>query len=254
MTFLDRLALFSVLDMAALGLLVASWLILSWLIEHPLKNPSVTMLMADYRRAWMRELVTRDPRIFDATILANLRQGTSFFASGCMIAIGGVLAVIGNTEQISMVAEDLTSQSIPSVIWQMKLLVCVAFLTHGFLKFVWANRLFGYCAVLMAAVPNDLSDPRCYPMAAQAGEINVRAAWNFNRGLRAIYYALGALAWLLGPEALLMSACLVTWLIWNREYSSHARMILLNAPDGGSYATQASGIELSAPANGDTKL
>ena len=45
----------------------------------------------------MRQLITREPRIFDATLLNALRQGTSFFASTCMIAIGGLLAVIGNT-------------------------------------------------------------------------------------------------------------------------------------------------------------
>ena len=79
----------------------------------------------------------------------------------------------------------------------------------------------------MASVPNDLDDERNYPRAAQAGEINIRAAWNFNRGLRALYYALGVLAWLLGPYALLVATCAVTVLIWQREFASRPRQILL---------------------------
>lgn len=231
MTLLDRLSLLTVLDACALALLILCWVVVSWWIEHPgARHPSVTVIMADYRREWMRQLVSRDPRIFDASILSNLRQGTSFFASGCMIAIGGVLATVGNTEQLQMVASDLSAEAVPSIVWQIKLLVVALFLTHGFLKFVWANRLFGYCAVVMAAVPNDMSEPTAYPRAAQAGEINIRAAWNFNRGLRAIYYALGTLAWLLGPYALLAATVAVTFIIWQREFSSLPRTILKNGP------------------------
>ena len=231
MTLMDRLALLSPLDLAALALLAVTWVGVSYRIEHPgAKSPSVTVLMADYRREWLRQMVTREPRIFDAAIVANLRQGTAFFASGCMIAIGGVLAVIGNTETLQLVAADLTSEMVPTFIWQLKLLVIALFLTHGFLKFVWANRLFGYCSVVMAAVPNDITHPDAYPRAAQAAEINIRAAWNFNRGLRAIYFALGCLAWLLGPLALIAATLAVTFIIWQREFASMPRTILQNGP------------------------
>ena len=231
MTILDHLFLLTILDAAALALLAFCWITVSWRIENPSAvRRSVTVIMVEYRREWMRQLVTREPRIFDAAILTNLRQGTAFFASGCMIAIGGALAMIGNTEKIQMVASDLTVAAVPNIVWQMKLLVVVLFLTHGFLKFVWANRLFGYCAVVMAAVPNDISEPSTYARAAQAGEINIRAAWNFNRGLRAIYYALGTLAWLLGPIPLIIATVAVTFIIWQREFSSLPRTILEGGP------------------------
>ncbi len=227
-TITDPLTLLRLPDMAALALLFASWLFLGWRIEHPsTKHPSVTIIMADYRREWMRQMITREPRIFDATLLNGLRQGTAFFASGCMIAIGGVLAVVGNTETLQGVATELTLEGGPALVWRVKLLVVVLFLTHGFLKFVWANRLFGYCAVVMAAVPNEVDHPLAGARAQQAAEINIRAAWNFNRGLRSIYYALGTLAWLLGPLALLVATVLVSYLIWEREFSSRPRKILM---------------------------
>lgn len=233
MIFLDRLLLLNPLDAVALALLFGTWLGLTWWIEHAgSKRPSVTVLMVEYRRDWLRQFVTREPRIFDAQILTSLRQGTSFFASGCMIAIGGVLALVGNTEPLKMVAKDLSASDLPDVIWQLKLITVLIFLTHGFLKFVWANRLFGYCAVVMAAVPNDITDARAYPRAAQAAEINIRAAWNFNRGLRSIYFSLGALAWLLGPVTLLIAVGVVCYIIWQREFSSKAREIIQgNLPD-----------------------
>ncbi|MEP5757752.1 MAG: DUF599 domain-containing protein [Litoreibacter sp.] len=231
---MDHLALLTALDAIVVTLLLVSWFALGWRIEHPGANhPSVTLIMADYRRAWMQQMVSRMPRIFDAAILADLRQGTSFFASGCMIAIGGVLAVIGNSDALRGVAAELTTEDVPTLVWQVKLMLVTLFLTHGFLKFVWANRLFGYCAVVMASVPNDVTDPNVFFRARQAAEINIRAAWNFNRGLRAIYFSLGALAWLIGPWPLLLAVIAVNWLIWQREFSSHARKIVLEGwPDG----------------------
>ena len=228
MQILDHMALLSPLDWAASGAIVATWIVLGWMIEHPgAKHPSVTILISERHRDWMKVLVTRESRIFDSQILGSLRQGTAFFASTCLLAIGGVLALAGNTEPLRGVAAEVTDMAVPVVIFQLKLALVGLFITNAFLKFVWANRVFGYCAVMMAAVPNDPDDPIAYPRAAQAAELNIRAATNFNRGLRAMYFALASLAWLLGPIALMVSTVVVVWVVWSREFASLPRSILL---------------------------
>ena len=228
MNMLDLVILLQPLDWAASIYIVSMWLILSYVIEHPPKSrPSVTVLMSQRRRDWMHVFVHRDPRIFDSQILASLRQGTSFFASTCIFAIGGVLALAKNTDPLVGVAQEVTAVTTPALIIQMKLAFVALFLTNAFLKFVWANRVFGYCAVMMAAVPNDPNDPGAHPKAQQAAELNIRAAMNFNRGLRALYFALGALAWLLGPVPLMIAATVVIWVVWSREFVSIPRDILV---------------------------
>ena len=198
MDLLDRLRFFGLTDGIALGLLVLTWLIIGWIIERPNANrPSVSVLMADYRREWMKQFPTRDPRIFDATILGSLREGTSFFASACLIALGGGLALIGNTEQLLGVAEDF-SLSAPVVIWEAKILLILAFLANGFLKFIWANRLFGYCAVVMASAPNDES-PLAYSRAAKAAEINIHAAKKLQPGPAGNIFRAGRNGLVAGP-------------------------------------------------------
>ena len=219
---------FAPLDFAAVGLLFLIWLAIGWRIEHAsAKNPSVSLIMADYRREWMRQMLTREPRIFDAHTIGTLRQGTSFFASTSMIALGGALALIGNADSLVNVAEDLTLASHPTIVWEVKLLLVVFFLTNAFLKFVWSNRLFGYCSVIMAAVPNDPTDPRAPGMAQKAAEVNITATRSFNRGLRAVYFALASLAWLGGPLLLIGAAILTLIVIWRREFASQSRAILL---------------------------
>lgn len=232
MRFLDQIALFTPLDALATVLTFCAWVVLGWLIESErLSRPSVTILMIEYRRDWMREMITRQPRIFDAAILSSLRQGTNFLASASMIALGGLLALIGNAERLLGVAEDLTLGGTPTLVVEVKLMATGIFLLYAFLKFVWSNRLFGYCAVLMAAVPNEPDDPRTLPRAMQAAEVNIRAAFNFNRGLRALYFSLGSLAWLLGPVALICGTAAVSYMIWSREFASHSRRILMIPPD-----------------------
>lgn len=229
MQMFDHLALLSRLDFVAVGIMLAVWFILTWVIEHPsATRPSVTVLMSERRREWMKVLVTRESRIYDSQILGSLRQGTSFFASTCLLAVGGVLALAGNTEPLRGVAAEVTAMTVPVLIFQIKLGLVALFLTNAFLKFVWANRVFGYCAVLMSAIPNDSADPQAFPRAAQAAELNIRAAINFNRGLRDMYFALASLAWLVGALALMIATLFVVWVIWSREFASLPRKILIN--------------------------
>jgi len=222
---------FDSLDLLALLLIGAAWAWLGLRIESTRNaKSSVTVLMAAYRREWMRQFVTRTPRIYDAAVLGNLRQSTSWLASTTMIALGGLFALIGNTAPLISVAEDLSLPPHSGRAVELRLLLTGLFLTHAFLKFLWSNRLFGYSAVVMSAVPNDAADPLALPRAMQAAEIGVRAAVNFNRGLRATYFSLASLAWLLGGPALIAATVAVFWLIWSREFASHSRAILLDPP------------------------
>ncbi|MDA9224892.1 DUF599 domain-containing protein [Tateyamaria sp.] len=229
MTWLDRISLFTTLDFVALGIMLIGWLLIGWRIEHPnSKKLSTSQIMAIFRRKWMIQMITREPRIFDAQILSGLRQGTAFFASTSVLALGGVLAVMGNAERLSGVANDLILMDDPTFVWEAKLGIIALFLTNAFLKFAWSNRLFGYAAVLMAAVPNDVCDPECIPCANKASEINVLAAQSFNRGLRSIYFALTVTAWIAGSVAMLLATFFTLAVIWRREFGSRSRTILLS--------------------------
>ena len=231
MIWIDRLALFSSFDFVALTLLVGGWIWIGWRIENPAPDrPSVSILMEDFRRGWMHQMVTREPRVFDAQLIGSLRQGATFFASAAMIAIGGGLALIGNTEQLQGLASDLTLDQIPAFVWEIKLLLVLMFLANAFLKYVWAHRLFGYCAAIMAAVPNKPDGDQAYPRAAQAAEICINAARSFNRGMRSTYFALAAVAWLAGAFALIGAVIITLAMLYRREFVSQSRETLLRIP------------------------
>lgn len=230
MALFDILALFSLLDAAAVALFLVAWIGIGRLIERPpTRMPSVSILMKDYRREWMRQMAARPMRMFDSALLATLRAGTSFFASACLISIGGGLALIGNTERLQGVATDLNLDASMDVVWEIKIGLALLMLTHAMLKFIWSHRLFGYCAVVMGAVPNEVEHPKTAARAAKAAEINITAALNFNRGMRGLYFALAAMAWLLGAGALIVATALTLAMLYRREFRSVSRQVLLES-------------------------
>ncbi|TCL01336.1 putative membrane protein [Shimia isoporae] len=223
--------LFTTFDIVALAILVTGWLLVGFVIENPPKNrPSVSQMMGFYRREWMLHLVDRNTRVFDAQIVSNLRQSTAFFASTSMIAIGGLLALMGNAEKISGIARDLTQVSESQVEIELKLAVILIFLANAFLKFVWSHRLFGYCAILMASVPNDGDHPAAVARAEKAGTVNVTASRSFNRGLRSVYFAMAGLAWLFGALALIGATVVTVFVLARREFASQSRAALMQEP------------------------
>lgn len=72
MSWTDRLGMFSRLDYRAVAGLLLGWLWIRWRIETPSPaRPSVSILMADFRRLWMQQTITRQPRMVDLQILAD---------------------------------------------------------------------------------------------------------------------------------------------------------------------------------------
>lgn len=217
----------SIGDWLAVAWLFAAMAGLTWWIEvGPRAHESVASLMMEQRRAWMRVAAGRDGRIFDASLLSSLQGGASFLASACMIAVGGVVALLGRAEDLATVAQDVAGAAAASrALWEARLLLLLGLLTYGFFKFAWAQRLFGYQAVLLGAIPEVKSADEAARLKAadKAAAVNITAARSFNRGLRGVYFTLGALGWFFGAGGLFLSTIVVGWAIYRREFRSSSR-------------------------------
>lgn len=214
-------------DAGAVLFLLLAWQVCGWLIENPpAARPSVTVLMRGYRREWMAQVISRDPRVFDAITMGSLRESTAFFASTTMIAIGGGVALIGNVEWLRDLAGQFDVSRSAVEAWDLKIMLVLALVARAFLSFVWSNRLHGYCAILLAAIPNDPADPRCAQRIRQAGDLNIAASRHFGAGLRTVYFSLGALGWLMGPWWLLATTLVAIWWVMMREFASLSRQVM----------------------------
>ena len=148
--------LLSSADLAALGILPRG---MGRLCARALRGTlfgrvSLTSAMNAQRAAWMQVMARRELRMIDTGIMLGLQQGTAFFASSALLALGGCFALFGASDQVIGVLSDLTLGATPSrELFEVKVIGLILLLAHAFFKFGWSYRLFNYCSILIGAVP-----------------------------------------------------------------------------------------------------
>src|SRR5665213_1227465 len=102
-------------NLVALAWFLGAWVAYSVVVELTAKGrDGLNALMHQYRDEWMERLLARDMRMVDAQVTAALQNGTAFFASTSLIAIGGTLTLLRSTEQILTVVAALPLGVAPS--------------------------------------------------------------------------------------------------------------------------------------------
>src|ERR1700716_612936 len=95
-------------DILAVGFFILEWTVYAVTLEHTAYGrESLSARMNVYREVWMRRLLDREARMVDMQIMAALQNGTAFFASTSLIAVGGALALLRSTNEILAVMAAL---------------------------------------------------------------------------------------------------------------------------------------------------
>ncbi|MDX1604550.1 MAG: DUF599 family protein [Candidatus Competibacterales bacterium] len=222
---------FGTLDYLALAGFLACWYGYLRLADGARLGPSVPSLMGRHRKHWMSNLVRREPRMIDTLIHSNLQNGVAFFASTSILLVGGLLAILGAADKALAVLRELPLTPTPDrTTWELKVLLLVVIFVYAFFKFAWAYRLFNYCAILIGAAPMpEEYDQRAEDFAARMAKLQDLAAMHFNNGLRAYFYALGALGWFVHPLLFMLTTVWVTWVLYRREFRSRSHALLQEA-------------------------
>jgi uncharacterized membrane protein len=189
---------------------------------HSRRVPSLQSMMRQYRRDWWVRVLERDLRMIDTSIVANLSNSSTFFASTTLLILGGLLALLGTTEKVSAVVQGLPFQKHTSEVgWEIKILLLVAIFVYAFFKFTWSLRQFNMASVMIGAaprVPRQAEDEASY--INRGARVSHLAGEHFNYGLRAYYFSMAALAWLVNGWLFMgMTAWVVLVLYW-REFRS----------------------------------
>ena len=217
----------SLADILAFAWFFGAWVIYSIVIENTAKGKSgLNALMNGYRDDWMERLLARDMRMVDAQVTAALQNGTAFFASTSLIAIGGALTLMRASDDLLPVMYFLGLGSAPSrQLWELKMLGLIVIFVYAFFKFAWSYRLFNYFAIMVGAAPppeeKDTAEAQAF--AHRAAHVCADAGRHFNRGQRAFFFALGYLGWLLGPLPLVLTTTGVVIVMWRRQFASESR-------------------------------
>lgn len=223
------------IDYFALAFFIAAWGLFNWLtsVDRKSSRISITRAMALHRARWIQNSMTRDLKMIDTQIMAGLQNGTGFFASTSLLALGGCFALLGATEQVELIFRDL-----PIMLqggrqgFELKVGGLIVIFAYSFFKFGWSYRLFNYCSILFGGVPmhgEALKDPE---KAARAADrviaLNIIAAKNFNAGLRAIFLSIGYLGWFVNAYVFMAMTVFVFFVLIRRQFFSEARDAVLS--------------------------
>jgi len=232
------MAAFTLLDLLAFAWFVGAWIGYSLLIEKtPKGRDGLNALMNVYRDEWMERLLARETRIVDSQVTAALQNGTAFFASTSLIAIGGTLTLLRSTEQISTVVSALPFGVAQSQdMWELKMMGLAVIFVYAFFKFAWSYRLYNYFAIMVGAAPPpaEKNSAAAQAFAHRAARLCADAGRHFNRGQRGFFFALGYLGWCLGPIELMLTTTGIVIVMWRRQFNSDARLAFSRTPPAAS--------------------
>jgi uncharacterized membrane protein len=213
-------------DILAVGFFILEWLVYAITLEHTAYGrDSLSARMNVYREVWVRRLLDREARMVDMQIMGSLQNGTAFFATTSVFAIGGALALLRAGPDAAIVLGKLPVDLSPSVhLWELKCVGLILIFVYTFFKFAWAYRLFNYVAILYGAMPpaskRDTVEAEAHVM--RTTRLFEAAGRHFNRGQRALFFALGYLGWFISPWVLFVTTAAVVIVTWRRQFASTA--------------------------------
>jgi uncharacterized membrane protein len=248
------------LDWFALAAWLLLWLGYQWFARKPrFGRQNLSSTMVPIRRIWMVEALHRENRISDASLVGNLMHSATFFSSTTLLILGGLFAFISSLDKNAAFVSHLPfaeSTSLRSL--EIKFIILAFVFIYALFRFLWSIRQFNLLTILLGAYPPaperlaaaDPSDPSPSTnpplhIVTQATELNTLAGHNFTQALRAYYYAVPILLWLINPWLLLAGSIIVTSAVYFTEYRSGTARALSMQPD--SEPTPVAGGRLSAP-------
>jgi uncharacterized membrane protein len=222
---------FTGLDLVALAWFLGIWITYAAVIESTRYGGNgLNSLMDRYREVWIRRMLERDMRMVDMQIMAALQNGTAFFASTSLIAIGGALTLLRSPDEVLTVLATLPfSIETTRTQWEAKVIGLAVIFIYAFFKFAWAYRLYNYVAILFGATPfaADKDSPEAAAHVVRTARLFTSAGRHFNRGQRAFFFALAYLGWFISPSVFMVTTAAALIVMWARQFVSDSRRAVL---------------------------
>lgn len=227
--------------MQTIDVFAAFWLLFCWLgytvfaRKRARRSFCIASVLHYHRRAWMLTMLKRDVRVSDASLLSNLERNTSFLASTAIFIIAGLVTILASIEKVYAMLQAIpfAQGHISLLQLQFKIVLLLLIYIYAFFTLTWSLRQYGFCAVLVGAAPIYLDgeqvDEAGKRYAHGVSKIIDLAGHSYNYGLRAFYFSLSILAWLLNTWVFLLAITLVVLVLYRREFHSGTLHALINA-------------------------
>lgn len=219
---------YSIINLAAIAWFFLAWSGYAWFAKYKAKRGfNLSSVLNRQRLNWMEQVLEREHRIMDATLVANLERNTSFLASTSILVLAGLLTALGIVGNISAMLQSLPFYEVRenSIAWlHAKILMLVGIYVYAFFALTWSMRQYGFASVMVGSAPSttevaDQPELKAKYTYASAKVIDM-AGHAYNYGLRAYYFSLAVLPWFISPWLFMASATMVVIVLYMREFHS----------------------------------
>lgn len=221
---------FTYLDVVALLWFITVWA--GYFIYTSKKRnskPSLQQYLDSWRESWALSLMKRSNRIMDSQVINALIQKETFFASTTILILASTIALMGLRDEVNSMAVDIPIiQYTTTALWEIKVMILALIFIYAFFKFSWSIRQHSYSAILLGSIPEPgtTTEEIARDQALRLARLSSLGAENFNDGIRAYYFALAELSWLINPWVFMLASTWVVGVLYRREYHSRALKIL----------------------------
>lgn len=213
-----------IMDYVALLWFLSLWIGYTYFSK---KRSRTTLCLASQlrtkRNQWMLQMLLRENRIADVSIIAALERNIAFFASSSLLILAGLLTAVLSADKLSIMFQHLLPHlNLSPTLIQMKACLMIYIYVFAFFQFTWSLRQYGFAGVLVGAAPNGQMIPQdqLQTYANRTAKVIDQAGHSFNYGLRAIYFSIATLAWFIHSGLFMASTILVVAVLYHREYHS----------------------------------
>lgn len=212
------------LDVIALSCFIICWAGYTGFARKKAKTTNcIARCLHQHRVHWMYETITREVRVGEASLLANLERNIAFFASSTLLVLAGILTLFAKIDTLEGVIYSMPyADHVSHFTIQLKLSLLAFIFVLSFFQFTWSMRQYGFVNVMVGAAPIDTSglneNLRAY--ATQMAKVQDQAAHSYNYGLRSYYFALAAICWFFHPFLFIFMSVWVVYTLYMREFNS----------------------------------
>ena len=217
---------FSPVDILALSVFIVAWYGYTVFARRKAKTTDcIARSLHQHRIHWMYEVISREVRVSEAALLANLERNIAFFASSTLLILAGLFTLFAKVDTLEVVISSLPfAAEVNHLAIQLKLSLLAFIFVLSFFQFTWSMRQYGFLNVMIGATPYDLSgsNENLTAYAKQMAIVQDQAAHSYNYGLRSYYFALAAMCWFFHPFLLIFMSLWVVYTLFTREFNSKA--------------------------------
>ena len=168
-------------------------------------------------------------RVFDAILLGHISNSISYFGSGTLLVLAGLVGALANVNSVFNLTRSLSfiDHSMSLQLFTLCVFLLAAILAQCFFSFTYALRKMAYTFAMLGGLQSTKADSaEARIMGEQSAVVLTEAVRSINTGIRGYYYAVAAMFMFAGPHICIAATLAITALLFYRQlYSPTATAI-----------------------------